>query len=98
MNNAEVLIAIAYHVMDGQARDPRQGRRFGRQVLNEILNGFRWTLYLDGYSGGCIANRAAKVPAGGETINVWTESNPLHNAGNVDLAPNLHTSSARSLL
>jgi hypothetical protein len=66
--------------MDSQARDPRQGRRFGGQVLNEILNGFCWPLYLDGDSGGCIANRAPKAPAGSETIDVRPEPNSLHNA------------------
>jgi hypothetical protein len=103
VNNAEILIAPDLHdnardLTDGQVRDPRQGRRFGGQVLNEILYGFRWTLDFDGYSGGGIANRASKVPAGGETIDIRPESNSLHNAGNVDLAPHVHTLSARSLL
>jgi hypothetical protein len=80
IDNAKVPIAIARHVMDGQVRDPRQGRRFGGQVLNEILNGFRWPLYFDGCSGGCIANRASKLPAGSETIDVRAKSNSLHNA------------------
>ena len=85
MNNAEILIATDLHnnardFMDGQARDPRQGRRFGGQVLNEILNGFCRPLDFNGDSGGCIANRAAKVPAGSETIDVRPKSNSLHNA------------------
>jgi hypothetical protein len=103
MNNAEVQIAADRHrnardFIYREAGDPRQGWRFGGQVLNEILYGFRWTLDFDGYSGGGIANRASKVPAGGETIDIRPESNSLHNAGNVDLAPHVHTLSARSLL
>jgi hypothetical protein len=66
--------------MDRQARDPRQGRRFGGQALDEILNGFRRPLNFDGYSSGCIANRTSKLPAGSETINVRAESNSLHDA------------------
>jgi hypothetical protein len=66
--------------MDGQARDPRQGRRFGGQVLNEILDGFCRPLDFNGDSVGCIANRSSKVPAGSETIDVRPESNSLHNA------------------
>jgi hypothetical protein len=90
MDNAEVLIfffVTGVADMGGNARDfvhddggnPRQGRRFGGQVLNEILNGFCWPLYFDGYAGGRIANRASKVPAGGETIDIRPESNSLHN-------------------
>jgi hypothetical protein len=80
VNNQEVPIVVARHVMDRQARDPRQGRRFGGQALDEILNGFRRPLYLDSHSGGCIANRASKSPTGSETINVRAESHSLHNA------------------
>jgi len=79
MNNAEVLIAIARYAMDGKIRNPRQGRRFGGQVLHKILNGFCWPLDFDGYSGGSIADRACKAPAGRETIDVGPESNSLHN-------------------
>src|ERR1022692_119115 len=84
--------------MNGEAGDPRQGRRFGGQVLNEILNGFRWALDFDGDSGGSVANRTCEMPVSRETIDVGPEPNALDDAGNFDLAPNFHTSSAHSLL
>jgi hypothetical protein len=85
VNNAEILIVPDLHdkarnFTDGQARNPRQGRRFGGQVVNEILNSFCRPLDFNGDSGGCIANRTAKVPAGSETIDVRPKSNSLHNA------------------
>jgi hypothetical protein len=66
-------------------------------VFNEILDGLSRSLDLDGDSGGGIANRAAKMSAGCETIDVGTESDSLHNAGDFDLASNLHTPLAYSL-
>jgi hypothetical protein len=80
MNNAEVLIAITRQVMDGEARNPRQRRRFDGQVLNEILNSFCRPLYFDGYSSRCIVNRAFKVPTDGDTIDVRAEPDSLHDA------------------
>jgi hypothetical protein len=85
VNNAEILVAPdlrdnARNLTDGQVRDPRQGRRFGGQAVNEILNGFCRPLDFNGDAGGCIANRTAKVPAGSETIDVRPKSNSLHNA------------------
>jgi hypothetical protein len=82
----------------GEAGNPRKGRHFGGQMLNEILDGFCRSLYFNGDSGGGISNGTSKVPADSETIDVWPESNSLHDAGNFDLAPNLHTLSARDLL
>jgi len=85
VNNAEILVAPdlrdnARDLTDGQVRDPRQGRRFGGQAVDEILNDFCPPLDFNGNSGGCIANRTAKVPAGSETIDVRPKSNSLHNA------------------
>src|SRR5208282_3216794 len=85
MNNAESLIrtdlrGMAGYVVHGYARNPRQGRRFGRQVLDEILNRFCRALNFDGYAGGCVVNRALKMPAGSETIDVRAKSNALHDS------------------
>ena len=84
-NDAKILIATdrdgdTRHIVDRHVRDPRQWRRFGRQVLNEILDGFRGALYFYCYSGRSIVNGAAKVPTNSKTINVRTKSNSLHNA------------------
>jgi hypothetical protein len=75
----DALRSETRHIMHGQARYPRQGRRFGGQVLYEILNRLCRPLDFNGDSGGCIADRTSKAPAGGETINERTESNSLHN-------------------
>ena len=102
-HNAKVVIEVggqvtARQIEHGDTGDAGQGRSFGGQAIDEILHRLRRALDLDGDSGGGIANRTAQAALGGETIDVRAESDSLHDAGDVDLAPNFHTASACRLL
>ena len=101
MNDGELAVAITGHVVDGQAGDAGERRRFGGQAQNELLHYFWRPLNFNGDSGGGIADRTSKLAASRETIDIRAESDALHDAGNFDLAPDFHGqvrhSSTRSL-